>query len=117
MKNDHKCRCNDLQQAGGQEDPPDGLCAKGLNSADVIKIRVPTDNRQEIFVEPAEYARLENPTGYWTAANGDLIAKGVIEDEITRDTELKSRGYLAGVILSHSDNRRGSSPHIRIGGG
>ena len=90
---------------------------KGLNSADVIKIRVPTDNRQEIFVEPAEYARLEDPTGYWTAANGDLIAKGVIEDEITRDTELKSRGYLAGVILSHSDNRRGSSPHIRIGGG
>ena len=90
---------------------------KGLNSADVIKIRVPTDNRQEIFVEPAEYARLEDPTGYWTAANGDLIAKGVIEDEITRDTELKSRGYLAGVILSHSDNRCGSSPHIRIGGG
>lgn len=78
---------------------------KGLNSADVIKIRVPTEERQEIFVEPAEYARLEDPTGYWT------------EDEITRDTELKSRGYLAGVILSHSDNRRGSNPHIRIGGG
>ena len=85
---------------------------KGLNSADVIKIRVPTEERQEIFVEPTEYARLEDTAGYWTAANGDLI-----EDEITRDTELKSRGYLAGVILSHSDNRRGSIPHIRIGGG
>lgn len=57
---------------------------KGLNSADVIKIRVPTEERQEIFVEPAEYARLEDTAGYWTAANGDLIAKGVIEDEITR---------------------------------
>ena len=83
----------------------------------MIKIRVPTEERQEIFVEPAEYARLEDTAGYWTAANGDLIAKGVIEDEITRDTELKSRGYLAGVILSHSDNRCGSIPHIRIGGG
>lgn len=90
---------------------------KGLNTADVIKIRVPTEGRQEIFVEPTEYARLEDTAGYWTAANGDLIAKGVIEDEITRDTELKSRGYLAGAILSHSDNRRGSIPHIRIGGG
>ena len=79
---------------------------KGLDSADSIKIRIPM----------AEYARKEDVTGFFTASNGDVFVKGILEDEIAKESDLEKKGLLFGRILSHSDNRRGLEPHIRIGG-
>lgn len=89
---------------------------KGLNSADFIKIRIPMVERKEVFLEPEEYAKKENVTGFFTAANGDVFVKGILEDEITKESDLEKKGLLFGRILSHSDNQRGLEPHIRIGG-
>ena len=74
---------------------------KGLDSADSIKIRIPMTGRKETFLEPSEYARKEDVTGFFTASN---------------ESDLEKKGLLFGRILSHSDNRRGLEPHIRIGG-
>lgn len=55
-------------------------------------------------------------TGFFTASNGDVFVKGILEDEIAKESDLEKKGLLFGRILSHSDNRRGLEPHIRIGG-
>lgn len=89
---------------------------KGLDSADSIKIRIPMTGRKETFLEPSEYARKEDVTGFFTASNGDVFVKGILEDEIAKESDLEKKGLLFGRILSHSDNRRGLEPHIRIGG-
>lgn len=89
---------------------------KGLNSADSIKIRIPMVERKEVFLEPEEYAKKESVTGFLTASNGDVFVKGILEDEIAKESDLEKKGLLFGRILSHSDNRRGLEPHIRIGG-
>ena len=89
---------------------------KGLESADSIKIRVPMAGRKETFLEPEEYAKKEDVTGFFTASNGDVFVKGILEDEITKESDLEKKGLLFGRILSHSDNQRGLEPHIRIGG-
>uniref|UniRef100_UPI004026125B DUF6751 family protein n=1 Tax=Blautia stercoris TaxID=871664 RepID=UPI004026125B len=89
---------------------------KGLDSADSIKIRIPMAERRETFLEPEEYARKEDVTGFFTASNGDVFVKGILEDEIAKESDLEKKGLLFGRILSHSDNRRGLEPHIRIGG-
>ena len=71
---------------------------KGLDSADSIKIRIPMTGRKETFLEP------------------EVFVKGILEDEIAKESDLEKKGLLFGRILSHSDNRRGLEPHIRIGG-
>ena len=81
-----------------------------------IKIRIPMAERRETFLEPEEYARKEDVTGFFTASNGDVFVKGILEDEIAKESDLEKKGLLFGRILSHSDNRRGLEPHIRIGG-
>ena len=57
---------------------------KGLNSADVIKIRVPTEERQEIFMEPAEYARLAIRT---TGADPTRISGSEVADGNNREDQ------------------------------
>lgn len=91
---------------------------KGLVSADMIKIRIPIGNRYKPYLSPEEYAAL--PYGrhinYWTVENADLFVRGIVRDEITKESDLQKKHYVVGKVLSHSDNRRGHSPHIRIGG-
>ena len=89
---------------------------KGLDSADSIKIRIPMTGRKETFLEPSEYARKEDVTGFFTASNGDVFVKGILEDEIAKESDLEKKGLLFGRILSHSDNRRGLEPQLRLGG-
>lgn len=92
--------------------------SKGLSSADLIKIRIPTAGRAKQYLPAEEYAALpisEQPA-YWTVENGDLFVKGIVTDEIKKESDLQNKHYVIGKVLSHSDNRFGVSPHIRIGG-
>lgn len=90
----------------------------GLKSADLYKIRVPMYNRRNHYLAPGEYTALPwgEHTRYWTAENGDLFAKGAVELEITKPSDLQSLHIPWGTVVSHSDNRCGGLPHIRIGG-
>lgn len=91
---------------------------KGLASADLIKIRVPTDARDKPYLPPEEYAALPygGHTEYWTAENGDLFVRGIIQEEIAKESDLQNKHYVVGKVMSYSDNRLGRNPHIRIGG-
>ena len=90
----------------------------GLKSADVYKIRVPMDNREDNYLTPEKYAALPwgEHTKYWTIENGDLFIKGEVELEITKPSDLESPHSPWGTVVSYSDNRFGGLPHIRIGG-
>lgn len=91
---------------------------KGLQSADMYKIRVPVRNREEPYLTPEEYAALPfgGHAGFWTTENGDLFVKGATDQDIDKPSDLEGRHLIVGKVQSHSDNRRGGQPHIRIGG-
>lgn len=91
----------------------------GLISADLYKIRIPSGMQTERFVPADKYAALPygEEKSYWTVENGDLFVKGIVRDEITKESDLKNKHYVYGKVLSFSDNRKGGIPHIRIGGG
>ena len=85
-----------------------GINENGATTEDVCKIRIP-ENHCDGYVPPEGYTGAD---GTWTINNDDYIVKGVSDQEITRPIELKD----AIRINSWSDNRRGLSPHLRIGG-
>lgn len=91
---------------------------KGLVSADLYKIRIPKGKQTDTYIPPNKYAALpySYEKRYWTVENGDLFVKGIVRDEITKESDLKNKHYVYGKVLSYSDNRKGGIPHIRIGG-
>lgn len=82
------------------------LDGNGLTTADVYKIRIPNSKG---YVPAEEYTG-EDET--WTIQIDDYIVKGKLDKEVTRPAELDDKIR----IKSFSDNRRGLSPHLRIGG-
>lgn len=84
------------------------LGENGLTTADLYKIRIPEENCRG-YVPPKDFTGADNT---WTIQNDDYIVQGKSTVEIIRPKEL-----IGGIrINSWSDNRRGSVPHIRIGG-
>lgn len=89
----------------------------GVNSADVYKIRIPTDAEFDSeYIDPEEYAALNDPKGYWTICNDDIVVQGVCSIDIEKPADLKISRKRYCKVTSWSDNRFGSSPHWRIGG-
>ena len=89
----------------------------GLNSAEVYKIRIPTDvENADQDLPPEEYAELENPAGYWTIQIDDHIVLGECDKEIEKPADLTDVRLRHCKVLSWSDNRFGGLPHWRIGG-
>lgn len=91
---------------------------KGLQSADVYKIRIPeaADTQGKKYILPKEFRKL--PAGEldlcWTIDNADYFVKGIVAD--VDQAELVKKYDYVGQIKSFSDNRRGGAPHFRIGG-
>lgn len=89
----------------------------GVHSADVYKIRIPAESVEDIqFIDCSEWRRLEDRTGYWTIQNGDMIVKGLVDDDIKQASDLLKKYPYVARVNSISDNRRGGNPHFRIGG-
>lgn len=89
----------------------------GLNSAEVYKIRIPSDvENADRYLPPEEYATAENPAEYWTIQNDDYIVLGIYNQEIEKPADLKKISQRYCKVLSWSDNRFGTTPHWRIGG-
>lgn len=81
---------------------------KGLTSADLYKIRIPVSQTNR-FLPSNEYAALpfREEKDYWTVENGDLFVKGIVVDEIEKESDLKNKHYVYGKVMSYSDNRKG----------
>lgn len=89
----------------------------GLNSADVYKIRIPQGvDCGDAYLPENEYAKMNNPSRYWTLQNDDWIVIGECQIDIGRPSDLKDLRSKHCKIISYSDNRFGGLPHWRIGG-
>lgn len=89
----------------------------GLNSAEVYKIRIPTDvENADQYLPPEEYAKLKDPEEHWTIQTDDQIVLGEYDQEIERPADLKDVRLRHCKVLSWSDNRFGGLPHWRIEG-
>lgn len=92
---------------------------KGLHSADAYKIRIPVDlgSGGKRYVTPAEYQALDDASDAWTIQNGDIFVRGLVDDDITKASDILARyPDCSGRVVSWSDNRTGGLPHWRIGG-
>jgi len=84
---------------------------KGLNRADKGVIYVPfNSNYMTYFTDPISFQA--NHTCYWTIQNGDIIVKGTVTDEITKQSELE-RKYSNVLNVSGFAIRDFGSPNMR----
>lgn len=99
-----------------------GISAKsvgdsGLNSAEVYKIRIPTDvENADQYLPPEEFVKKDNPGNYWTIQIDDHIVLEECIKEIEKPADLTDVRLRHCKVLSWSDNRFGGLPHWRIGG-
>ena len=89
----------------------------GLNSAEVYKIRIPTDvENADQYLPPEEYVKKDNPVDCWTIQIDDHIVLGECDKEIEKPADLTGVQLRHCKVLSWSDNRFVGLPHWRIGG-
>lgn len=89
----------------------------GLNSAEVYKIRIPTDvENADQYLPSEEFVKKDNPGNYWTIQIDDHIVLEECIKEIEKPADLKDVRLRHCKVLSWSDNRFGGLPHWRIGG-
>lgn len=89
----------------------------GLNSAEVYKIRIPTDvENADQYLPPEEYVKKDNPGDCWTIQLDDHIVLGECDKKIEKPADLTDVRLRHCKVLSWSDNRFGGLPHWRIGG-
>lgn len=101
-----KWKATFIENVSFYSDTKVNLDSNGLTTADVYKIRIPDYNG---YVPAGEYIGEE---GTWTLQIDDYIVKGKLDKDVTRPAELDDKIR----IKSFSDNRRGLSPHLRVGG-
>lgn len=85
----------------------------GFVSADSYTVRIPLDQTGG-FLLPEDY---KGEHGTWTAKEGDIVVRGLLDTDITKASELNEISQRF-VMIGWSDNRRGSPrvQHIRIEG-
>ena len=90
---------------------------EGLTSTDGYSVRIPIHAFPDGFLGRDEYAALTDPTGHWTAQNGDVVVLGEGPDVVGGITEITKQftDYFT-VIAVHSDNMTRLLPHIRLEG-
>lgn len=91
---------------------------KDLKATDKYIIRIPYDvTSDKTFVDNRTFKALslEELDNCYTLQKGDIIVKGLIEDDITSHFQLQDK-YDALTVLSVTDNRRGTSytSHIKV---
>lgn len=91
---------------------------KDLKAADKYIIRIPnsvTCNKSYVDSRTFKNLSTEEPDNYYTFQKGDLIVKGLVEDDITSHSQLSEK-YDVLTVLSVTENRRDGSytSHIKL---
>ena len=95
------------------------LGEKGLNAANLFKIRIPIDAdfSEKTYVTPNEYAEETIISGIFTIANGDVIVKDAVTDSTLTPAELKEKYPYCCTVLGVTDNRRApNAKHFKVVG-
>ena len=98
--------------------------SQGLSSADVITIRIPIDADMDgkTYIEAMTYEALSDDeyAGYWTLQPGDLIVKGLVEDDEPISEVDLDQAYSDVVrvvnFTDNTDRASDTSKHWRVGG-
>lgn len=88
---------------------------KGLTKTDKGVIYIPfNSNYMTYFVDPKTFQN--DPNTYWTIQNGDIIVKGVIYDEVSKQSDLERKYNNVLIISSFTINDFGSQnmQHIKV---
>lgn len=89
----------------------------GLTSADGYSVRVPVSAMLDGFLGRSEYAALTDPTGHWTAQNGDVVALGKGPDVTGGIAEItKQFTECFTVTTVNTANMSRLLPHLRLEG-
>lgn len=90
---------------------------EGLTTADGYSVRIPLKSLPAGFLQRDEYTALQDPTGHWTAQNGDVVVRGAGPDVVDGITEItKQFTDCFTVTAVHSDNLARLLPHLRLEG-
>nr|DAG16920.1 MAG TPA: hypothetical protein [Caudoviricetes sp.] len=90
---------------------------EGLTSADGYSVRIPLKSFPDGFLARDEYTALPDPTGHWTAQNGDVVVLGTGPDVVSGITEItKQFTDCFTVTAVHTDNMARLLPHLRLEG-
>lgn len=90
---------------------------EGLTSTDGYSVRIPLYAFPDGFLKRDVYAVLSDPTGHWTAQNGDVVVLGEGPDAVSGITEITKRFTDCFTVTAvHSDNMTRLLPHIRLEG-
>ena len=91
--------------------------SNGLQTASTCTIRIPmdADTAGKVYLSPAEYARLEDPAGYYTLTAGDIVVKGVMDTPGLRPADIRNASSDMCTVKEVVDNRRApNAPHWRL---
>lgn len=89
----------------------------GVHSACVYKVRIPEESVSHLnYTDFLTWNSLDDANGYWTIQKGDIVVKGLVDDEISAASDLFKKYSQVFRINTYSDNRIGGLPHFRIGG-
>ncbi len=90
---------------------------EGLISNDGYSVRVPLVSMPAGFTPRSEYSDLQDPTGRWTAQNGDVVLLGEGPDVEGGITEITKRFTDCFVVISvNTANMSRLLPHLRLEG-
>lgn len=93
------------------------LDENGVKSADIFKIRIPSNSFcEKTYLPEDEYTSVSDVSSYWTLQDGDYVVRGKCDMDIAKPADLKKIHKQCCKVVSWSDNRFGSTPHWRIGG-
>lgn len=90
---------------------------EGLTSTDGYSVRIPLNSFPDGFLLRDEYTALPDPTGYWTAQNGDVVVLGEGPDVVGGIAEITKQFTDCFTITAvHTYNMTRLLPHLRLGG-
>ncbi|HIY17899.1 MAG TPA: hypothetical protein IAA44_00665 [Candidatus Blautia avistercoris] len=88
-----------------------------LVSANEYKIRIPFP--QQDWVPPSSYQTFAGIVREWTVQDDDFFILGEWDKSFVEGISQVKKEFsgVVGMVLNHTENFIGTSPHIRIGGG
>lgn len=89
----------------------------GLTSNDGYSVRVPLEAMPDGFLGRSEYVATPDPTGHWTAQNGDVVVLGEGPDVVGGITEITKQYTECFTVTGvHTANMTRLLPHLRLEG-
>lgn len=99
------------------------VAEKGLNSADALKVYIPSNvlTGDSVYIDAKEFERLATKEGYYTFKPGDILVRGTINFDITGEKGKTAKDLFNNytevyTLKSIIDNRQTSISHWELGG-